>query len=259
MAEDRGLSEQEAALVFRRAAELEAQSTDDHAEFDAATLVRIGADAGLSPVAIRAALEELRTGRLEPTPAPAEVGVVVVPRRHTVERLVPVEAALAEERLERFLESQVLRICRRRGSLTTWEPSRSLGANIVRGIDLADRMRLSRVDGVELLVEAAADGTFVRVVLDLARMHRNGTSGVIGAGAMGGVGVLLGLGGAAIGAPEALLLVPATTAGAAGTFFGTRSTYAKHVRRAIDAVELVLDELEHGRTTSRSSRRGRRG
>ena len=245
MAEEVRLSEEEAALVFRRAAELESVPPHDLPRFDAATLERIGAEAGLSAVAIRRALDELRRGRLDAPPSPS--GAVPVPRHASIERLVPVDAAVAEERLERFLKGQAMRVCRRRGSLTTWEPSRSLGASLVRGIDLADRMRLSRVDGVELLVEPSDGGTFVRVVLDLARIHRNVTAGVIASGALGGVGLLAGIGGLVVGAPEALLVVPATSAGAAGAYVGTRSTYAKHVKRAVDAVELVLDDLEHRR------------
>lgn len=249
MAEEVQLSEEEAALVFRRAAELESIPPQELPRFDAATLERIGAEAGLSPMAIRTALAELRSGRLV-TPA-AHSGAVPVPRHVAIERLIPVDAAVAEERLERFLKGQVLRVCRRRGSLTIWEPSRSLGANLARGIDLTDRMRLSRVDGVELLVEPSEGGTFVRVVLDLARIHRNVTAGVIASGALGGVGLLAGLGGLVLGAPEALLVVPATSAGAAGAYLGTRSTYAKHVKRAVDAVELVLDDLEHRRRARR--------
>lgn len=248
MAEEVQLSEEEAALVFRRAAELESISPSELPRFDAATLERIGAEAGLSPAAIRTAMAELRSGRLDPPPAS---GAVAVPRHVAIERLVPVDAAVAEERLERFLKGQALRVCRRRGSLTIWEPSRSLGANLVRGIDLTDRMRLTRVDGVELLVEPSEGGTFVRVVLDLARIHRNVTAGVVASGALGGVGLLAGLGGLVLGAPEALLVVPATSAGAAGAYLGTRSTYAKHVKRAVDAVELVLDDLEHHRRTRR--------
>ena len=243
MADDVPLTEEDAALVFRRAAELEAAQPGERTTFDAVTLERIGAEAGLSTVAVRKALEELRTGRLGPRPATTGGGAM--PRQVSVERLVPVEAAVAEERFERFLKGQVLRVCRRRGSLTTWEPSRSLGANLVRGIDLTDRMRLSRVDGVELLVEATHDGTFVRVVLDLTKIHRNATSGAVASGVLGVAGVVAGIGGMVVGVPEALLALPATSAGAAGTYFGTRSTYAKHVKRAVDAVELVLDELEH--------------
>lgn len=249
MAEEVQLTEEEAALVFRRAAELESVPPHQLPRFDAATLERIGAEAGLSPVAIRAALADLRSGRLDAEPARS--GPVPVPRHVAIERIVPVDAAVAEERLERFLKGHVMRVCRRRGSLTIWEPSRSLGANLVRGIDLTDRMRLARVDGVELLVEPSDGGTFVRVVLDLARIHRNVTAGVVASGALGGVGLLAGVGGLVLGAPEALLLVPATSAGAAGAFLGTRSTYAKHVKRAVDAVELVLDELEHRRRARR--------
>ena len=244
MAEDGLLSETEAALVFRRAAELEAADPGGQGGgFDLAALERIGAEAGLSPAAVRRAVAELRAGRLDTT-APA--ALTSVPRRAVVERTVPVPEDVAAKRLEMFLRSQVLRVCRRRGTLTVWEPARGLGANLMRGIDLTDRMRLGRVDGVELLIEPTDDGTtFVRVTLDLARMHRNVVSGRLAAAGMGVAGLAAGLGGLLLGAPEALLVLPAAGGGAAGTFFGTRSTYAKHLKKAVDAVELVLDELEH--------------
>ncbi|HVF31625.1 MAG TPA: hypothetical protein VM933_01200 [Acidimicrobiales bacterium] len=241
MAEEPLLTEEQAALVFRRAAELESSSTsDDGGGFDVATLERIGAEAGLSPAAIRRAVDELRTGRLD-----AGVSRAPVPRRAVVERLVPVPPDVASERLERFLRSQVMRVCRRRGPLTVWEPSHGLGANLVRGIDILDRMRLSRVDGVELLVERSGDGAAVRVVLDLARIHRSARTGTIAGGVVGAGGIVAGVAGLVLGAPEALLAVPASAGTGAGAYFGARSTYAKHVRRAIEAVELVLDELEH--------------
>ena len=244
MADERLLSEDQVALVFRRAAELDAASPERPDGFDAATLERIGAEAGLSPAAVRRALDELRSGRLERAVPPESP--TTVPRRHTIERVVPADPAIASERLEAFLRSQVLRVCRRLGTLSVWEPSRSLGANLVRGIDLTDRMRLARVDGVELQVEATDGGSFVRVTLDLARMHRNVRSGRWAAAGIGTTGVAIAGAGLALGAPEALLVMPATIGTSLGSYFGTRSTYAKHLKRALDAVELVLDELEHG-------------
>jgi hypothetical protein len=249
VSEDGLLSEEEAALVFRRAAELDTTSGHE-GRFDAATLERIGAEAGLSPEAVRRAVAEVRAGRIGPAAA-AEPGVLArgpVPRRTTVERTVPADPERAAERLEAFLKSQVFRVCRRRGPLSVWEPGRGLAANVVRGIDLTDRVRLARVDGVELLVEPTSDGrTFVRVTLDLARMHRNVLSGRLAAVGLGGAGVVAAGAGVVLGAPEVALVLPAAAGTSLGSWFGTQSTYGKHLRRAIDAVELVLDELELGR------------
>ena len=58
------LTEDEVALVFRRAAELEAQAPGERAHLDLATLEQIAVEAGLSPAAVRQAVDELRTGRL---------------------------------------------------------------------------------------------------------------------------------------------------------------------------------------------------
>ena len=243
MADERLLSEDEAALVFRRAAELEATAPGEQPTFDAQTLERIGAEAGLSPVAIRQAVAELRAGRLEPATArrrlPAAVPAEVVVARH-----VQAPPDMVARRLETYLRGQLFRVCRRRGSLTVWEPGRGLVHNLVRGTDVIDRVRLSKVDRVELHVEPSGSGTHVRIVLGVARARSNSRAGELTGAALGATGVAAAVVGVALGAGEVALLLPATTAGAAGAFIGARSNYAKKIKRAVDAVELVLDELE---------------
>ena len=245
MADERLLSEGEAALVFRRAAELEATPPGQQPAFDTKTLERIGAEAGLSPVAIRQAVAELRAGRLEattgrrrlPGPVPGEV---------VVERIVDSPTEDVTRRLETYLHHQQFRVCRRRGSLTVWEPGRGLVANIMRSTDLVDRMRLSKVDGVQLHVEPASggSGTHVRIVLSVTRARTNAKAGELAGAALGASGLAAAVAGVALGAGELALALPFTTTGAAGAFIGARSNYAKKIKRAVDAIELVLDELD---------------
>ena len=59
------------------------------------------------------------------------------------------------------------------------------------------------------------------------------------------LGLVAGVAGLAFGLPELALVLPLTTGGGTAAHLGARSTYAKHVKRAVDAIELVLDELEH--------------
>ena len=246
MAEERLLSEGEAALVFRRAAELEAEAPGDRPAFDVATLERIAAEAGLSPEAVRQAVAELRTGRL--VPAEPEGRRRAVPDSVVVDRRLAVPPEVAARRIEGYLRAQMFRVCRRRGELTVWEPSRGLAANLVRGIDVVDRMRLRRVDGLEVQVDADGERRqhcHVRIVLDLSRVHRNARTGSLAGAALGASGVVAGLAGVVFGAPEVALALPLTTGGGAAAHLGARTTYAKHVKRAVDAIELVLDELEH--------------
>jgi hypothetical protein len=142
----------------------------------------------------------------------------------------------------------MFRVSRRRGPLTIWEPSRSLAANLVRGIDVVDRMRLRRVDGLEVHVGAEGDRglrTHVRIVLDVSKIHRNARNGSITGLAIGATGVAGGVTALVLGVPEVLFAAPAVAGTAVGAHFGARSSYAKHVKRAVDAIELVLDELEH--------------
>lgn len=243
------LSEDEAALVFRRAAEIEGEDAGDRSAFDVATLERIAAEAGLSPAAVRQAVAELHAGRLAPADdrrrrAPAVPASVVIDRR------LGVPPEVVAQRLDGYLRAQMFRVCRRRGPLTIWEPSRGLAANLVRGIDVVDRMRLRRVDGLEVQVDAEGDRaqrTHVRIVLDLSKVHRNARNGSLAGGALGASGVIAGVAGVAIGLPELALALPLTAGGGTAAHLGARSTYAKHVKRAVDAIELVLDELEHRR------------
>jgi hypothetical protein len=248
VSEERLLSEDEAALVFRRAAELEAEQPGERTEFDAATLERIAIEAGLSPVAVRQAIAELRTGQL--TTDAAGRRATAMSASVVVERRVPVPEQTVARRLDGYLKGQMFRVSRRKEAVTVWEPSRGLAANLARGIDVVDRMRLRRVDGVEVLVEAEGERherTHVRIVLDLTKVHRGARTGTITSGTIGGLSVVGAAAGVVLGEPLALLAPVVAVGPVAGTYFGTRSTYAKHVKRAVDAIELVLDELEHRR------------
>ena len=246
------LSEDEVALVFRRAAEIEAESpAGDRVELDVATLERIAVEAGLSPVAVRQAVAELRAGRLPATTTDGRKALVpAVPNEVVVERRLSLPPDVVRRRLENYLRTQMFRVCRRRGDVTVWEPSRSLAANVMRGIDLTDRIRLRRVDGMVLEVVPAVDGgqrTNVRITLDLSKVHRNAKSGTITGAAFGAGGLVAAVAGVAMGVPEVALVIPVTTGVAAGAHYGSRTTNAKHVKKAMDAIELVLDELEQGR------------
>ena len=244
MADERLLSEDEAALVFRRAAELDVTAPGDQPAFDAMTLERIGAEAGLSPAAIRQAVAELRAGRLTQASGRGRRLPAAVPAEVVVARHVHAPPDAVARRLETYLRGQLFRVCRRRGALTVWEPGRGLVHNLVRGTDVIDRVRLSKVDRVELHVEPSGSGSHVRIVLGLARSRSNSRAGELTGAALGGAGVVAAVAGVALGAGEVALLLPFTTTGAAGAFIGARSNYAKKVKRAVDAVELVLDELD---------------
>ena len=250
MADERLLNEDEVALVFRRAAEIEAETPGPRTELDVDALERIAVEAGLSPTAVRQAVAELRTGRLT-VPAADDRRrrlAPAVPDRITIERRLALPPREVATRLEGFLRQQTFRVCRRRGSLTIWEPARGLAANVVRGIDIVDRVRLRRVEGVELQVDddpSGGRGTHVRIVLDVSRVHRNARNGTLAAAGLGASGVVAGIAGLAFGAPEVALLLPVTSGAGVAAHVGSRSTYAKHLKRAVDAVELVLDELEH--------------
>jgi hypothetical protein len=249
-AHERLLTEDEVALVFRRAAEIEGEDPAHRAgEFDVATLERIAVEAGLSPVAVRRAVAELRAGQLAPLDRrPGRRLAAPIPASTVVERRLAVDRDAVSRRLEQYLKAQTFRVARRHGDVTVWEPSGSLAANLVRGIDLTDRMRLRGVSGLEVCVLREGDhGQYsrVRIVVDLSRVRRNARSGTITGAAFGVSGLVAVATGFAVGLPEMGLVLPLTTGIAAGAHFGARSTNQKHVKRAVDALELLLDELEN--------------
>jgi hypothetical protein len=240
------LTEDEVALVFRRAAELEAIAPGDRPQLDIATLEQIAVEAGLSPAAVRQAVDELRSGRL-PVPAGKRRLAPAIPAEIVVERRLDLPVDTVTRRLDGYLRAQMFRVCRRRGDITIWEASHSVAANVMRGIDLTDRMRLRHVDGLEVQVRAEGShrrGSSVRIVLDLSGAQRNARGGTVTGAAFGVGGLVALVTGFVVGVPEVGLVLPVTTGIAAGAHFGARSTAGKHVKKAVDAIELVLDELE---------------
>ena len=89
-------------------------------------------------------------------------------------------ARRATEALESYLRLQTLRVARRRGNVSVWEPSAGLAAKIMRGTDLQGRIRLKTVNGVTLCVtDDGSGGCVVQIDLDFThtrRANRNGAA-----------------------------------------------------------------------------------
>jgi hypothetical protein len=243
------LTTDEAAWVFRRAAELEAR-TPDHPEalLDQRTLEAAGAEAGLSPVSIRAALEELRAGALAvPEPDPD-----VPPSRRSIvrTRAVPGPPHQVARALDELARRNLLAVRRRRGATTVWDRRTGVVAACqrVRPHPLCGVARLAvtlgPVPGAPDLVrvELRAEPVPARRLVPLRTRLRVGTGVLLGVGlAVGGL-VQAGLDGGD---------VALTVAGAGGAAWagasGVRS--AREARSALgDALAYVLDRFEHRRT-----------
>jgi hypothetical protein len=121
------LNPEEAALVFRRAADLEATGGPSQGDgmLDDRALEDIGREVGLSPGSVRAALVEMRGGGFTPTPIPAW-GTV------SSSRAVPAHPHEVVSALEDEARRNQLEVARRMGDLTVWTRSPGVSAAMAR-------------------------------------------------------------------------------------------------------------------------------
>ena len=233
----------EAAVVLRRAAELQAASQlreDD--VLDASALVRLGSELGLSEEVVRTALQERHAGPGPGTGARRSVlGVdaeVLVQRQTSL----TVEEALAGT--GRWLVGQCLQRQRIEPGRTTWQPRRGLAADLQRGLDWNGRLELKGVTAVEVRAVPDGAGSRVSVALSLSGSRTEALVWLMAlpGGAIAGGSVLFAL----LGAPEALLGLPAAGAVSGAGWFGARATVQARRQKVADAVERALDELTLG-------------
>ena len=152
---------EEAAEVFRRAAELEATGPRSAGGplLDDRDLEEVGHEVGLAPASVRAALAELRAGALVPGPV-VRWGVV------SSSRLVPggprdVLAAVDDE-----ARRNQLGVVRRAGSVTSWSRSPGVSAAVARSLRGRRRHPLLALDELRATVVEASSAGVVRVRLE---------------------------------------------------------------------------------------------
>lgn len=241
-----GLSQDEVALVLRRAAQLDHQlGLPPDTGIDEATLEQAAVEAGLSPDAVRQALAELRSGMLQPAP-----------RRHrgflgdptlTVARTVPGPVGEIERHVHAFLLEQLFELRRDRGLSTTWVRRRGLEASARRAIDRAIQRRLvlREVHHVDVTLAERVDGwVLIRLDVDvLAARHAQGK--VTGSTAVVGAGMTM-TSAAVAGFSTALMVTATVGAGLAGAghWAGSR-LYRDRVGEIESGVNGLLDRLEY--------------
>jgi hypothetical protein len=251
------LSQDQIALVLRRAAELDRElgGICEGPSLDEAAVEQAAIEAGLSRPAVRRALAEMRAGVLD-VPTRRERGLLGSPT-FTLCRSVPGPAEAVERQLHRFLQDQLFELRRDYGSRTTWVRRRGLEATARRAIDRAVQRRvvLREVNHVDVTVlDSGDDWVTVRLDVDvLAARHAQGT--IAGSAAVVGSGLTVGMGAAATQHP-AFLLLAAGGAGliGAGHWAGTR-VYRQRVAELESALAGVLDRLERGERSTRSNGR----
>lgn len=245
---DGGLTQDEIALVLRRAAELDTETACQVGNgLDAASLELAAVEAGISRESVRRALAELRAGALQRPERQRRT--LLGARTVTLCRTVPGPATTVEQSLHRFLQRELFELRRDFGERTSWIPRKGLDARVRRSVDWGIQRRLVLRDvqevGLSVVEEPGSHGGRVLVRFDIDVLATRRAQGwVVGSAAVAG-GVVAAGGGAAIGPEPALLITTAAGAGLAGLGhrFGS-ALYRNRVGDIESAVGGVLDNLE---------------
>jgi hypothetical protein len=235
---------EEVALVFRRAAELEAAGVrgDGGGMLDDRALEDIGREVGLSPGSIRAALAELRGGAL--TPAPAVTWGTV-----SASRAVPGSAGDVLAAVDDEARRNQLGVVRRIGDATVWGRSRGASAAIARSLRGRRHHPLLALKELRAtVVEVPSRPEVIRVRLEGSLVFpwrllspRGQALSMIGVGG----GVLLAMAANSPTVPDWHYDVTGVLGAVAGTGVGLRS-YRRTVMATESALDAFLDRLASG-------------
>jgi hypothetical protein len=241
------LTPEEAAVVFRRAAELEASGThgDNAPLLDADALVAIGREAGLSAAAVLAALEEVR--RVNELPDQHRAFDIIT------SRVVPgpvIDVSLAVDELAR---RNLLTKWLQRDATTVWRRQAGLGRSLVRTLGGRGRYPLGSLKELRATVtNHEGRPGFVRIRLEGCFAHPwqvlpFHTQGLVGAGLAGGA---LSFNWALQHSNDLLAFSAWGAAACLGAFGVGMRSYAKTAARTDAALQVFLARLELGHPVS---------
>jgi len=238
--------------VLARAAELQGAGTDapDAGALTEAQVIEVAREAGIAPDLVRRAIAEERTRVV----LPEEHGLaarLAGPGAVSAARIIRGTPAQVAGAIEPWLEREAcLRVLRRIGERTLWEPRSDFVGNLKRGLSGNEARVLRGLSSFALTVTDAGDGqTLVRLDADLSGSRRQrlaaGTATTTG-GALAGAG-MLGVGVVA----HALLAVVVPIAAlpvlaGAGVGWALARSHRARAERVQMALEHVLDQLERG-------------
>jgi hypothetical protein len=229
------LTDEQAALVFRRAAELEAaQGGPGGDELDVETIEAAGREAGLSPAAVREAVAEVRARGVDGSP-----GASVVLTDAVASRTVDGSAGSVARAVFEVLDGEYLAPDRDLGERAVWVPERGIEATVERAIEGSDLRPVRRLVAAVVPVPGEPR-THVRFEADVA-----GPS----AGARAGVPLAAGVAGGAVAAglvdPMAGLGVAAAGVVVAGLGWASVRSARRRARAQVTgALERFLDWLD---------------
>ena len=228
------VSTDDAALVFRRAAEID-QVRLKGSSLDISALEQAGLEAGLSRDAIRQALAEVRAGVSNEASGVAS-------------RTIDMQSDKIDYWLRQYMHGQGFRPIRDRSERIVWARDTSLAASLRRSLDFGRKMVLREVGLINtVIVPLPGEGgrCHVRFELDMSRKKRGLYALPISAGA---IGVAFVAAAAALGTvPEAIVAAPGAIALTGGAMAGSRAIYRGSLRRSLTGVEHFLDRLEQRR------------
>ena len=204
MVDDRSLSDEDAAAVFRRAAELDASRGNAPAVLDEKALLEVAREAGLSAHAVRQAIDELRQGQLEEHDVP----LLRAPQLVTVRRIVRKNPGEAAAGLRRSFADNLFAPLRNLDTLMVFTRRADVVAGVMRGIK---KPALRHARSVEATIVELHDGTSEVTLRADITGARTGALWGVGAGAVEATaGTAAGVGLAVAVAPPLLLVaVPA--------------------------------------------------
>jgi len=243
MEEGRRLTDEEAALVFRRATELDGDGLQRPGGWKVDDLVEVGREVGISPDAIRRAIAELAPVADGPSLDIAARGPVV-----RCVRVVPMPLEVARREIDSWLQGQMFEAVRDRPGTAVFERRRDRRAwrEVLRDREGRFRMRpVERVLVAAATVPGDAGSTSIRVEAELK--HRRGERAVDAAKGWTGWAVV---GGAVVlisSAPLApfLIAAPFVAGGIGGVAWRRAGAEEQAERAAVElAVEGALDKLE---------------
>jgi hypothetical protein len=248
------LSQQQLALVLRRAAELERKRREESSGnghgLSEAELKELVDEVGIPSEDVNRALAELRTGILpaseEETGSMADR--LVGPAELAVERVVRGDVGQVEQRVQEFLRAQLLEVRRDFGDRVQWRPAQGLQARIKRGLNFSGRIVLPSEAEIESLVAPVPGESGKVVVRLLLRVGELRSAGLRNMGLSLTAGVALAVTGfaAAHGLGE-LALLGGGAATALGGSLAARGSYQRTLQRTSEALAGFLDTLEHRR------------
>jgi len=243
-------------MVIRRAAELQARSSEDPGADVMAEeeVLRIGRELGLSNRNLTQALAEVRGERKEQSGfLTRTLGEALI----ACSREVPGSAAEVSQRMERYLiDHEYMVVLRRLRFRTVFVKARGVMAVIGQSTSqLFKKSPPLGLENVEISVQPLEEQrSYISIATDLSsRRTGYAAGGAVAGGTATGVGSLaLAI---AIAPPAALIALPALGVAA----YLTREAYSANARSVRVRLENLLDRLEHGELPRENSRWRRTG